>query len=128
MSGKSLSLAELAVLVEGEIVGDSEVMIRGFAPLDTVGSGDISFLVKAGLVDILSDFQGSAVIVPMAVEEAPVPLIRVKDPYLASARIHTLLLEKPFLAKGFMSGPGWGRIPLFRKQSLLQPWQLSVSA
>ncbi len=100
MSGKSLSLAELAVLVEGEIVGDSEVMISGFSPLDTAESGDISFLVKAGLVDILSDFQGSAVIVPMAVEEAPVPLIRVKDPYLASARIHTLLLEKPFLAKG----------------------------
>jgi UDP-3-O-[3-hydroxymyristoyl] glucosamine N-acyltransferase len=100
VSGKSLSLVELAALVEGEIVGDGRVMITGFAPLEKAENGDISFLVKAGLVDCLSAFKGSAVIVPMAVEEAPVPLIRVKDPYLASASIHTLLLEKTFMAKG----------------------------
>ncbi|MBU0946561.1 MAG: UDP-3-O-(3-hydroxymyristoyl)glucosamine N-acyltransferase [Proteobacteria bacterium] len=100
MSEKSLSLADLAALVEGEIVGDGGVMITGFAPLETAERGDISFLVKAGLADSLAAFKGSAVIVPMAVEEAPVPLIRVKDPYLASASIHTLLLKKIFLAKG----------------------------
>lgn len=100
MSAKSLSLAELAVLVEGEIVGDPTVTISGFAPLETAGAGDISFLVNAGKADVLSDFHGSAVIVPMAVEEASLPLIRVKDPYLASAIIHSLLLEKPFQGKG----------------------------
>ncbi len=100
MSKKQYSLEELAALAMGEIAGDAQLMISGFAPLETAGAGDISFLVKAGQIDKLDDFKGSAVIVPMAVEEATVPLIRVQDPYLASARIHTALLEKPFVAKG----------------------------
>lgn len=97
---ESFSLEELAKLAEGEVAGNSQLRISGFAPLETAGEGDVSFLVKAGQVDKLADFKGSAVIVPMAIEEADIPLIRVDDPYLASARIHSLLLEKPFAAKG----------------------------
>lgn len=100
MTTNSFSLEDLAKLAEGEVAGNKQLMISGFAPLETAGEGDISFLVKAGQVDTLADFKGSAVIVPMTIEEADVPLIRVDDPYLASARIHGLLLEKPFAAKG----------------------------
>lgn len=100
MSKKSFSLKELAELATGEIAGDEQLLISGFAPLETAKEGDISFLVKAGEVDKLTAFKGSAVIVPRAIEEAPVPIIRVQDPYLASAQIHTLLLKKPFAAKG----------------------------
>lgn len=100
METKSFSLEALAKLVEGELSGNMETEITGFAPLETAGSGDISFLVKAGQSEKLADFKGSAVIVPMAIEEAGVPVIRVQDPYLASAKIHNLLLERPFVAKG----------------------------
>ncbi len=100
MSKKSFSLEELAKVATGEIAGDAQLVISGFAPLETAVAGDISFLAKAGQVNLLADFQGSAVIVPMAIEEATVSLIRVQDPYLASALIHTLLLAKPFVAKG----------------------------
>lgn len=100
MSNKSFSLEELAELAMGVIVGDLHLRITGFAPLETAGEGDISFLVKAAEVDKLADFAGSAVIVPMAIEEASVAIIRVDDPYLASAKIHGLLLEEPFAAKG----------------------------
>lgn len=102
MSNKSFSLEELANLAMGEIAGDGQLRITGFAPLETAGDGDISFLVKSAQADKLIGFKGSAVIVPMDVQEAPgsVSLIRVADPYLASARIHSLLLEKPFVASG----------------------------
>jgi len=100
VSNKSYSLEELAQVAMGEIAGDSQLQITGFAPLETAGEGDISFLVKASEVEKLTDFKGSAVIVPVDITEAAVPLIRVKDPYLASARIHGLLLEKPFVASG----------------------------
>jgi UDP-3-O-[3-hydroxymyristoyl] glucosamine N-acyltransferase len=100
MSKTSFSLKKLAELAAGEIAGDEQLLISGFAPLETAKDGDISFLVKAGEIDTLTDFKGSAVIVPMAIEEAVVPIIRVQDPYLASARIHTLLLQKPFAATG----------------------------
>ncbi|MEN8198992.1 MAG: UDP-3-O-(3-hydroxymyristoyl)glucosamine N-acyltransferase [Thermodesulfobacteriota bacterium] len=100
MSKQSYSLAELARHAEGEISGDPELLISGFAPLETAMEGDISFLVQASQADKLGNFNGSAVIVPREVEEAEVPIIRVDDPYLASARIHTLLLDEDFVAKG----------------------------
>lgn len=100
MEKKSFSLEELATLVEGEIASDKNVQITDFSPLETAASGDISFLVKAGQVEKLVDFQGSAVIVPMEIESAPVSVIRVQNPYLASAKIHTLLLDQVFVATG----------------------------
>lgn len=100
MSNRSFSLEELAKLTDGELAGDASLIISGFAPLETAKEGDISFLVKAGQVDKLDNFAGSAVIVPMAIKESSIPLIRVDDPYLASAKIHSLLLESPFAAKG----------------------------
>lgn len=100
MTKTSFNLKELAAVANGEIAGESKLQITGFASLETAGEGDISFLVKAGEIDKLEDFSGSAVIVPMGIEEAGIPLIRVNDPYLASAKIHNLLLAKPFVAKG----------------------------
>ena len=100
METKRFSLRELAEVAEGEIAGCGQVQITGFAPLESAVAGDISFLVKAGDVNKLNDFQGSAVIVPMEIEKAPAPVIRVYNPYLASAKIHTLLLQKTFEAKG----------------------------
>jgi len=100
VSNISFSLEELAIVADGEIVGDKQLQITGFAPLEAAGVGDISFLVKGSQVEKLDNFTGSAVIVPMAVEESSVPVIRVDDPYLASAKIHSLLIEKPFIATG----------------------------
>lgn len=100
MESKSFSLEALASVAEGEISGDKQVQITNFAPLETAVAGDISFLVKSKDVDKLTNFQGSAVIVPLDIENAAVPVIRVLNPYLASAKIHTLLLEEDFDAKG----------------------------
>ncbi len=121
MNNKSFSLKELAELAEGEINGDEELLISGFAPLETAESGDISFLVKAGQADKLSGFKGSAVIVPMAIENAPVPIIRVQDPYLASARIHTLLLKKPFVAQGVHERSWVGNNTIIPEQVSIAP-------
>ena len=100
MKAKDFSLETLAQVADGEIAGDKEVRIINLTALETAGPGDISFLVKAKEAKRLETFQGSAVIVPMAIEDAPVPIIRVENPYLASAKIHNLLLRKDFDAKG----------------------------
>ena len=100
VSDKCFSIQELAELVGGEVHGDSLLEIRGFAPLESAGAGDISFLVKAGEADKLAACKGTAVIVPMAVKDAPMCSIRVKNPYLAAAQIHNLILERPFVATG----------------------------
>ncbi len=120
MSNMSFSLEELAKLADGKLVGDASLMISGFAPLETAKEGDVSFLVKAGQLDKLDSFAGSAVIVPMTIEKASIPLIRVGDPYLASARIHSLLLARPFVAKGVHEQAWLGK-------DIIMPEQISIA-
>ncbi len=101
MSEKIMSVASLAEMVKGQLVGDATVLIRGFAPLESAGPEDISFLVKAKMAGELEKTRAGAVIVPLGVERAKnFPVIRVKDPYLAVAIIHSFLVATPFQAKG----------------------------
>jgi UDP-3-O-[3-hydroxymyristoyl] glucosamine N-acyltransferase len=98
---KVLSVADLAEMVKGKVLGDESVLIRGFGPLDTAGPEDISFLAKANLAGLLETATAGAVIVPSGVEQVGnLPLIRVKDPYLAVAIIHSFFIAAPFQAKG----------------------------
>jgi UDP-3-O-[3-hydroxymyristoyl] glucosamine N-acyltransferase len=100
MTEKTVSLKTLAQLVQGEIAGDGDIMIRGLAPIETAGEGEITFLVKANRMEVLEATKASAILVPMSIETANTTLIRVRDPYLASAKIHNYLLGKPFRAGG----------------------------
>ncbi len=100
MMKKKVMLGDLARLVNGEIVGDGGVEIERFAPIETAGPGDITFLVKTGKQELLASTKASAVLVPLLTEAANTTLVKVKDPYLASAIIHNYLLDEPFAAKG----------------------------
>ena len=97
---KSVLLRQLAELVQGELIGDGEVLIHEMDALETANVGMISFLAQARDSGSLVTTAASAVIVPMAVETAPLPIIRVRDPYLAAALVHSFLLETPFQARG----------------------------
>lgn len=101
MTEKIISIENLAEMVNGQVAGDKTALIRGFAPLDSAGPEEITFLAKAKMADALKTTQAGAVIVPLGVDEVGnVSVIRVKDPYLAVAIIHSFFLEKPFEAKG----------------------------
>ena len=101
MRGKEVAVEVLAEMVNGQLEGDRSLVIRGFAPLDTAGPGDISFLVKTKMAGALSETGAGAVIVPLAVSDVPnMATIRVKDPYLAAAIIHSYLVAEPFKGTG----------------------------
>jgi UDP-3-O-[3-hydroxymyristoyl] glucosamine N-acyltransferase len=95
-----VSLNTLAQLVQGEIAGDGDILIHGLSPIETAEEGEITFLAKANRMETLAATKASAVLVPMSIEKADTTLIRVRDPYLASAKIHNYLLDKPFHACG----------------------------
>jgi UDP-3-O-[3-hydroxymyristoyl] glucosamine N-acyltransferase len=89
-----LSIAEIAQHVGGELVGDPDRVIRGAAPLDGAGPGDLSFLSGGRYLPQLASTGAGAVLVPRALNvDAPenVTLVRVDDPYVALARILPLL-------------------------------------
>ena len=94
------SVQQLADLVQGELIGNGAMEIRSLNALDVAGAGEISFLAQARDAALLTRTAASAVIVPLAIEAAAMPIIRVRDPYLAAALVHNYLLETPFLATG----------------------------
>ncbi len=100
MTCEKKRLVELAVLVQGELVGDPEVLIGGVADFDSAVEGEITFVVDLKRGARLDECKASAIIVPTAVIEITTPAIRVKNPYLAVARIHALFVAEPFVATG----------------------------
>lgn len=101
MTEKTVTVAFLSEMVGGRVVGDKNVFVRRFAPLDTAGCEDISFLAKANMVELLETTGAGAVIVPLGVDAVKnIPLIQVKDPYLAVALIHGFFMQRPFSARG----------------------------
>ncbi len=100
MACEQKRLAELAALVQGELVGDPEVRIGGVADFDSAGKGEITFVADLKRGARLDECKASAIIVPNSVTEISVPAIRVRNPYLAVARIHALFVVEPFVATG----------------------------
>jgi UDP-3-O-[3-hydroxymyristoyl] glucosamine N-acyltransferase len=100
MNEKGKTLAELARMVGGDLVGDQEIVIESLADLASAGAGQITFLVKKSQAASLTETKAAAIIVPLAVDSADKPLIRVKDPYMAAAVIQNYFLQKPFQASG----------------------------
>ncbi len=100
MAGEKKRLAELAALVQGELVGDPEVLIGGVADFDSAVAGEITFVADLKRGARLDECKASAIIVPLAVTEISGPAIRVRNPYLAVAHIHALFVAEPFVATG----------------------------
>ena len=93
-------LKELAQWVCGTVVGDGEVEIHGVAPIEDAKQGEITFVANPKYLSKLNQTQASAVIVSSEVILGEKPLLCVKNPYLAFAKILTLFSEKPYQPRG----------------------------
>ena len=85
------TLSELAHLVEGEVLGDERVEIKGVAPIEEAGAGEITFIAHPRYYSFLTDCKASAIIVGSSAALSAVAggpsYLRVARPYVAFARI-----------------------------------------
>jgi len=79
------TLAELAALVHGRLIGDGDLLIRGAAPLGDAGPGDITLVDKAERGKRLQSTRASAAITPRSFVTNGVPVIQVDDVHHAFA-------------------------------------------
>ncbi|MCK9995408.1 MAG: UDP-3-O-(3-hydroxymyristoyl)glucosamine N-acyltransferase [Candidatus Krumholzibacteria bacterium] len=91
---EALRLSEVAVLVDGELVGAEDPEITGVAGLEDAGPGDLTFVGRKKLNKVLAASGATAVIVGPD-QEVDRPAIRVKDPYGAFAAFLERLLPDP---------------------------------
>lgn len=92
--GKTLTAAEVAELVEGELVGDGDLVVEGIASLEKAGRHQLAFLASTRY---LPYFQrtgaGAALVTPefRDVAAGPATRIIVGDPARAASRVMDVL-------------------------------------
>jgi UDP-3-O-[3-hydroxymyristoyl] glucosamine N-acyltransferase len=82
-----LTLAELAALVDGQLVGDPATAISGAAIIRDAIPGQITLADKPRTLAQLAESRASAVVVGPGMESSTVPYIRVSDVHRSFARI-----------------------------------------
>jgi UDP-3-O-[3-hydroxymyristoyl] glucosamine N-acyltransferase len=85
----SLTLAEIARLVEGQLTGDGRVLIHGAATLPVARRGEITLADHPKLAPELARCQATAVIVPATFQPTDRPIITVASVHAAFAKIVT---------------------------------------
>lgn len=81
------TLAELASLVAGEVMGEASIQITGISSPELAGPEDITFIVNARHEPRLRSSRAAAVMVPEARLGGSLPKIVVQGVYLAYAKV-----------------------------------------
>jgi len=95
------TLAEIAQIVEGEVVGDKNLVITGLSGIQEAKQGDLSFVANSKYVPFIKTTKASALIVPRDLTVSGKACIRTDNPSLAFAHIFSKLIkQEPYHMKG----------------------------
>jgi UDP-3-O-[3-hydroxymyristoyl] glucosamine N-acyltransferase len=87
-NAQSKTLATLARIIDGEVIGDSDIAVANITSIDAKGRGGITFFKDKAYLNDLRSTQADAVILTRDyVDECPVSCIVVDDPYVAYAKV-----------------------------------------
>jgi UDP-3-O-[3-hydroxymyristoyl] glucosamine N-acyltransferase len=81
------SLKELAALIGAELAGDGSTLISGVAAIETAHAGQITFIANPKYLGKGETTGASAIICSPEIAIAGKPLLKIKNPYLAYAKI-----------------------------------------
>lgn len=97
-----MKLKKLAALVSGEIVGDAEINIKGVAPIEEAGAGDLVFALEEKFLALALRSKASAMVAPVSVSVSVTgkATILVSNPRLAMAQVLSLFAPKPKVSSG----------------------------
>jgi UDP-3-O-[3-hydroxymyristoyl] glucosamine N-acyltransferase len=81
------TLREIAKLIDGEVIGNGNIVITGIAGIKEACEGDITFLANPKYSPLISKTRASAIVTSRDVEVTTKPIIRTENPSLAFAKI-----------------------------------------
>ncbi len=93
------NLGELAEYVGGRVIGNKRVKISSVGSIDEAVEGQITFIASPRYLSKLNQTKASAIIVPPQVEQAKKALLVSENPYLAWAKIATMLSPEPQVSR-----------------------------
>jgi UDP-3-O-[3-hydroxymyristoyl] glucosamine N-acyltransferase len=96
----SLTAAEVASRLEGEVLGDASTELQGFAPADKARSGDLTFAENNTYFTRADQSAASAILVDTVFGSTRKTLIRVPNARIAFARVLGLFYPEPVWPAG----------------------------
>ena len=101
----SFKLEELAKLINGKVVGNSNAVVDNLSTIQNANSSSVTFLSNAKYVDHLNNSKASAVVVDIKFkEDNRFNYIKCNDPYIAYAQLSKIFkndseTKMPFIHK-----------------------------
>lgn len=87
----SATLKEIAELVQGELIGNPNVVITGISGIKEAGEGDITFLISSKYTSLLEATKAAAIITSRDTVETDKPLIKTDNPSAALNKLVNLI-------------------------------------
>lgn len=93
-----MKLKDIALLIEGRVIGDGEVEISGVSGLSEAAEGDITFISGVKFLKAVKESRATAVIVEEGIEGLEKPQIACSNPQLSFALLlgHFYLKPHPY--------------------------------
>lgn len=85
------TLGEIAQILNGEVVGDPNIIITGVCGIKEAVEGDLTFIANPKYLSLIKATKASAIITSKDVKQAPKPIICTDNPSLAFAKMVSLL-------------------------------------
>jgi len=85
------TLKEIAKFLDGEVVGNDEVVITGVCGIKEAAEGDITFVANPKYSPLIEKTRASAIITSRDIKTAPKPIIRTENPSVAFAKMVSLI-------------------------------------
>src|SRR5260370_7420173 len=98
MSSMTLTAAEIAAQLQGEILGDGSILLSGFAPADKARPGDLTFAENETYFNRAEASAASAILVAGPFTSKHKVLIRVPNAPLAFAKVLPIFFPETALA------------------------------
>ncbi len=87
------TLAEIAEFVEGEVIGDKDLIITGLCGIQEGKEGDLTFVANSKYFPLVEKTKASAIITPPEMTVVGKSIIRTSNPSLAFAKTVSLLMD-----------------------------------
>ena len=85
------TLKEVASFIDGEIVGDENIIVTGICGIKEAKEGDLTFVANSRYLPLMGHTRASAIITSRDVKTASKTIIRTENPSLAFAKMVSLL-------------------------------------
>ncbi len=87
------TLAEIAAIVKGEVVGDQNLVITGLSGIKEARQGDLTFIANPRYISLSKTTKASAILIPRDIRVSGKPVIRTENPSLAFSQIASLMFK-----------------------------------